>query len=85
MGGGETLHHELQISTPRVPEKMSLRVRRRRLGGMWPHQDGASCIQVARNAHYPQSVSSDWEGNGYSRAIITDPGGWLHSNSLARS
>jgi|RhiMetdeSRZDD1v2_1073273.scaffolds.fasta_scaffold1121661_2 hypothetical protein len=30
---GETLHHEIPISTARVPEKMSLRVRRRRLGG----------------------------------------------------
>jgi hypothetical protein len=34
MGGGETLHHEIPISTARVPEKMSLRVRRRRLGGI---------------------------------------------------
>ena len=58
MGGGETLHHELPISTIRVPEKTRLREKRNRLGGMWPHQDGASCIQVARNAHYPQSVSA---------------------------
>ena len=33
MGGGETLHHELRISTVRVPEKTSLREKRNRLGG----------------------------------------------------
>ena len=33
MGGGETLHHELRISTIRVPEKTRLREKRNRLGG----------------------------------------------------
>ena len=72
-------------STVRVPEKKSLRVRRRRLGGIWPRPiiDGALSGPSAKGAyaHYPQSVSSHWEGNGYSRAIITDPGGWLNNTA----
>ena len=35
VGGGETLHHELPISTVRVSDKKSVRVRRCRLGGIW--------------------------------------------------
>ena len=33
MGGGETLHHEIPISTIRFPEKTRLREKRNRLGG----------------------------------------------------
>ena len=58
MGGGETLHHEIPISTIRFPEKTRLREKRNRLGGSGHIKTVASCIQVARNAHYPQSVSA---------------------------
>jgi hypothetical protein len=33
MGGGETLHHELRVSTVRVPEKTRQREKPNRLGG----------------------------------------------------
>ena len=47
-GGGETLHHELPISTVRVSDKKSVRVRRCRLGGIW--RDFVGPTQVAPKA-----------------------------------
>ena len=61
VGGGETLHHELPISTVRVSDKKSVRVRRCRLGGIWT--TGLRWVhlpRVAPNAQFAD-LANKWQ------------------------
>ena len=68
LGGGETLHHELPISTVRVSDKKSVRVRRCRLGGIWR----ALRWPDAPNAQFAD-LANKWQKFAMTRRHVSSP------------